>query len=164
MIQRRQSLYLFIAVIFAFIYFFSSPQIASISGQVKDTNTNETLRLNYTETAYIDQQNNIVGEASSNDYLKFTLLIIGIMGLLTIFLFKQRKLQLRLAAYLIMFDLLLIFLVFFQHHTATKLFATYETSWQYFAFLPFILPVLHLLALRGIVHDIKLLQAVDRLR
>jgi len=164
MIQRKQTLYLLIASIFAFTYLFASPVFSEITGTMKEGGSTETLIISYTETSFSEKNTAIEASTVKNNYLTLTLTVIGGIGLLAIFLFKKRKLQLRLASYLIMFDLLLLFLIYYQNSIGLKLFEEAETSWKVFAFLPVILPLLHFLALRGIVHDIKLLQAVDRLR
>lgn len=164
MIQRKQTLYLLIASIFAFTYLFSSPVFSEITGTMKEGGSTETLVISYTETTFSEKDTSIEASTVKNNYLTLTLAVIGGIGLLTLLLFKKRKLQLRLASYLVMFDLLLLFLIYYQNSIGLKLFEEAETTWKVFAFLPAILPILHLLALRGIVHDIKLLQSVDRLR
>lgn len=164
MIQRKQTLYLLIASLFAFTYLFGSPVISEITGIVKGKTDTETLTIRYAQTSFTqtDGQEQLI--EGSNNFLVFTLTVIGGLGLLCIFLFKRRKLQLRFVSYLIMFDLLLLFLIYYQNKLGVKVFETAETSWKIYAFLPAILPLLHVLALRGIIHDIKLLKAVDRLR
>ncbi|MCK9481076.1 MAG: DUF4293 domain-containing protein [Bacteroidia bacterium] len=164
MIQRKQTLYLLIASLFAFVYLFTNPAISEVVGRMKGSDKIETLKISYRTTEFVSADNTVQVVNSSNSYLIFTLSIIGVFGLAAIFLFNKRKLQLRFASYLFMFDLLLFFMIYYHTNLGVKVFENSEIHWQIAAFMPLILPVLHFLALRGIVHDIKLLKSVDRLR
>jgi amino acid permease len=166
MIQRKQTVYLLITVIMAFTYIAMNPVICSIKGKLKDQAFQEVeneLLITF-KMATFAQEGRGVAVESGNSYLTFTLWVLGSLGLLTILLFKQRKLQLRLASYLLIFDLMLLFLIYFEHSNKSSLFIDKESSWTFFAFAPLILIPLHVLALRGIIHDIQLLKSVDRLR
>lgn len=164
MIQRKQSLYLFIAALFAFSYLFSSP-VFCVLERNSESQESEKLILSYSKTVISSAHNESIEIKDANSYLVWTLIVIGSLSLFSIFLFKQRKLQIRLVVYAMVFDLLLFFLLYYQHKLGMTYFQGEAlTHWKVFAFLPLILPILHLLALRGVVHDIKLLQAVDRLR
>ncbi|MCO6494666.1 MAG: DUF4293 domain-containing protein [Bacteroidetes bacterium] len=164
MIQRKQTLYLLIASLFAFVYLLTNPAISEITGNMKGSDKVETLEVGYRTTQFFNSTEDLQILNGSNNYLIFTLSIIGVFGFACIFLFGKRKLQLRFASYLLMFDLLLFFMIYYQTNLGAKVFENSEIQWKIAAFMPFILPILHFLALRGIVHDIKLLKSVDRLR
>ncbi len=164
MIQRKQTLYLLIASLFAFVYLLTNPTISEVVGNLQGSDNIETLRIGFRTTEFINSANTAQIVNSNNSYIIFTLTIIGIFGLACIFLFHKHKLQLRFASYLLMFDLLLFFMIYYQTSLGVKVFETADTHWKIAAFMPIILPFLHFFALRGIVHDIKLLKSVDRLR
>jgi hypothetical protein len=165
MIQRKQSLYLFIAALFAFTYLFSSPVFCELTSSNASEEVTESLILSYAKTVHKNTDGTLMEVQGSNNYLVWTLIVIGGLSFIAIILFKQRKIQLRLVVYAMVFDFLLLFLLYFQHKIGMNYFEGEAISnWKIFAFLPILLPLLHLLALRGIVNDIKLLQAVDRLR
>ena len=82
----------------------------------------------------------------------------GIASLITIFLYKQRKLQIRIASVTFIASAILITLLFLQ----LKNFTTGTISlWSVFYFA---IPVLLILALRGIWKDEKLIKSMDKLR
>jgi hypothetical protein len=167
MIQRKQSLYLFIAAIFCVSYWFGNPTFATKTGIksiLKGTEEILNAKLKFTKTELSYTSSQVEPQIYEHSYIVYTIAVIAFLSIISIFIFKKRPLQLRLTSYLIMFDLLLLFLIYFQSAQVSKVFDSVQTEWKVFAFMPIILPILHLLALRGIIHDIKLLKAVDRLR
>ncbi len=103
-------------------------------------------------------------------------IVSGVIGLLCIFLFKNRRLQMRLATLGFMTTLAYIFLLFFWavdkyadvllSHGLTRFLseAKPEVSWGVGAFIPMAALVFFFLAQRAIRKDEALVRAADRLR
>jgi len=85
---------------------------------------------------------------------------IGIACLISIFLFKNRKMQMRITFVALLVSLLNIFL----YYNETKKFIAIESSLDLTCVVVFAIPVLLFLAFRGIYKDEKLIKSVDRLR
>lgn len=104
--------------------------------------------------------NNIAKQLTSQYNLLFIILAAGtgIASLITIFLYKQRKLQMRIAGITLIAAAAFITLLFLK----LKDFTTGTISlWSVFYFA---IPVLLIMALRGIVKDEKLIKSMDKLR
>lgn len=83
---------------------------------------------------------------------------IGIASFITIFLFKQRKIQIRIILISFLLSAALLTLLFLQ----LKKFTSGTISlWSIFYFA---IPVMLLLALRGVLKDEKLVKSMDKLR
>ena len=93
-----------------------------------------------------------------NFYLMFLTIAIGTLAFVIIFLFKNRRLQVRLSVLGIMLELLLIFLYYLQ--VRTYLDGTYALT----SLLHSLVIFLFFLALRGIGRDINVIKKSDRLR
>lgn len=146
MIQRIQSLYLLLA---------AAAGAAALSFNLwKATLTNNTIST---------------VNASSN-YLLFVLyIVIILLSLVTIFLFKKRKLQFRLTIFNILFGLgALAYQYYVVQQTANKLssggVSIVSASYLPASFLPIVVIILLFLAVRGIYKDEKLIKSLDRLR
>ena len=139
MLQRMQSVWLLLAALSAFL----TIKFSFYSGNI--------------ETA---------GQPSSFQYLTagFNILILIItialvcIASIDIFLYKNRKLQARLAILGILLSLLNIFLYFKQ--IPKFAIGNYDLT----AILVFLIPVFFFLATRGIFKDQKLVKSLDRLR
>jgi hypothetical protein len=97
--------------------------------------------------------------ATENILLMLTTVLVGGLALFTIFLFKNRTLQLRLCVLGILLEALLIFLYFREVQTFAKG-GTYALT----AILQGIVVFAFFLAARGINKDEKLIKDSDRLR
>lgn len=136
MIQRIQSLWLLLAAACAFAGF----KFSFYSGnKINDTALHE---LNATSTIL----------------LMITTIAVGVLGLINIFLFKKRTLQLRLCVLGILLEAVLIFL--YYREVTTFLQGTYSLT----AILHSIIVLAFVLAARGINKDEKLIKTSDRLR
>ena len=136
MIQRIQSLWLLLAAACTFAAF----KFPYYSGtKLNDTTLHE---LN----------------ANSTVLLMITTVSVGMLALITIFLFKKRTLQLRLCVLGILLEALLIFLYYHQVGTFTQ--GTYSLT----SILHSIVVLSFVLAARGINKDSKLVKDSDRLR
>lgn len=135
MIQRQQSLWLLLSTISSFLSF----KLPFYTGQLKDGKYEEL-------------------DGGSNFFL---LVLTGaslILSLITIFLFKDRKMQLKLAiggAVLALFILILYFTAMRQYEKGSVAFSCL-----------FVFAILagYIMAVRGIWKDEKLVKSLDKLR
>jgi len=139
MIQRIQSVWLFLATLFNAITF----KFPFYTGDwLKDTMPNFIVDLN----------------AQTTIWLTILTVITGVIALVTIFLFRNRKLQLRLCYLGIFLTLVLLTLYFLEmmnfEDGTIALWVIF-----YFAIL-----ISYFLAARGISKDQKLIKSMDRLR
>jgi len=136
MIQRIQSLWLLLAAACAFAGF----------------------KLSYYTGTKLNDPKLYELNATSTTLLMIATVAVGTLALLTIFLFKNRTLQLRLCFLGILFEAALIFL--YYRETTTFIQGTYSLA----AILHSIIVLAFVLAARGINKDSKLLKESDRLR
>jgi hypothetical protein len=143
MLQRIQSIWLLLVAAFAAITFrfpfYTGNRIVDAA-----TNTTAHAELNATSTIW----------------LTILTVLTGAIGFVTIFLFDNRKLQLRLSYLGIFLTLVLLVMYFLEttHFVAGT--GTFALSCIfYFAILGF-----YILAARGIWKDEKLIKSMDRLR
>jgi hypothetical protein len=138
MIQRVQTLWLLLTAICAFVSlklpFYTGNTILNNSSTYQLVTGNSTLLLNILTVA------------------------IGILSILFIFLYKNRTKQLWLTLALFLLTLLQIILVYFH----TKKFAQSTYSISLLVYIA--MPVLLILAMRGMYKDEQLVKSVDRLR
>jgi uncharacterized membrane protein len=89
--------------------------------------------------------------------------VVGVLALVTIFLFKQRNLQLRLCNVNLLLLCILTGLLFFLADTmGTSL--DHRVSYKYGAYLPLIQLIFTFLAVRAIRKDEELVRSADRIR
>lgn len=141
MIQRIQSIWFLLAAVAAFLgyklFFYTGNKIGAdkIEGfyTLNATNSIGTLLL----TA-----------------------IIGVMSLLAIFLYKNRKRQLQLGWGALLLSIVNILLYYLQ----TKNFVAGKGAFSITAIVTLLVPVFLILAIRGVAKDQKLVKSLDRLR
>jgi hypothetical protein len=101
---------------------------------------------------------------SENLFLLSGATVSGCIGLITIFLFKKRKVQKRL----IILNILLTIGVFVAQYYLIEIYkkdiGIVQGDWQMTAILPLFILVFHVFAYRGIAADEKLLSSADRMR
>lgn len=147
MIQRIQTIFLFLSVVFAGVLFFVP--IASFSCG------NEFVELS------------VFG--AGNQMNAILLLILAVLTLLvplvTIFLYKKRELQLKMSSLNVFLNALLCGLIFLYYADNVQEKLSAETiSYTFGVYIPLINMVLSVLAMRWIRKDIELIKSVDRLR
>lgn len=98
--------------------------------------------------------------AQSNTLLLISSVATGLLALISIFLFKDRKLQIKLVGIALVLSLLNLLLFYLQ----TKKFVPGEGNYGISALVAVIIPILLFFALRGIYRDQKLVKSLDRLR
>lgn len=147
MIQRIQSVYLFIAALLGVFLIAVNPNLWR--AKIND--------------------GNYIFFTGQGDFKYFTLtMVIVLLALVTIFLFKNRKLQLRLTVLNVILSAGLIFLQYFLvgqiAETFTGMDTPGSTSYLPAAFIPIPMAVLFILAARGIYKDEKLIRSSNRFR
>lgn len=162
MIQRRQTIYLFLAVVISALLFFMP--LASF-------NANDKI-MRFT---IFGIQNPIEGISLSTTYtwpLVVLTILMTLVPLVAIFLYKKRELQVRLCRLAMLINIVFVGLVFIYYESdiLAVIFAVendiYTLDVAYFIGMAFPLVnlVLEILAIRGIKKDIELLKSIDRLR
>lgn len=138
MIQRKQTLWLLIASIAAFL----TLKLPFYTGNIAVQNVKLYKELN----------------ASMNIILLITTLLVALGCLATIFLFRDRNKQLIFSTVAAVLSVLIIILNFWQKQKFIDGFISITSV------LTFIVPIFIALAIKGIYDDEKLLKSVDRLR
>lgn len=146
MIQRIQTIFLFLAVVFSGVLFFLPVASFGVGAEV--------VKLS------------VFGTETQNTLL---LLIFNILALLvplvTIFLYKKRELQLKLSSLTVFLNSVLVGLIFLYYSTNIQEKLAAETIvYLLGTYIPLINMVLSILAMRWIKKDIELIKSVDRLR
>ncbi|HYE54880.1 MAG TPA: DUF4293 family protein [Chitinophagaceae bacterium] len=141
MIQRIQSLWLLLAAACAFITY----TLVLYIGTLPDSTTRE-FRL------------------GDNFLLVMGIIGIAVLSLITIFFFKNRKLQLRLTILTIILTIGYLFLQYLKIEQFKTENAITTGSYQVAALLPLVTIIFLIFAARGISKDEKLIKSLDRLR
>lgn len=155
MIQRIQTVFLFLAVVFAAILFF-----VPISALEQGT---ELMNLT------------VFGIESSDDAIDYpstytlpllvTTILTIIVPLVTIFLYKKREVQFKFSSLNVFLNAILCGLIFLYYSSNVQKTISAETvSYLFGTYIPLINMVLSILAMRWIKKDIELIKSVDRLR
>lgn len=150
MIQRIQSIWLLIAALTVFCLF-----VVPVSSAF----TNETSYILYGSGLKI--QGNDVSNTAPNIPLLVSTILAGLISVVNIFNFRNRKLQIRIAQLNILLILGLSFWLSNIMKTATGL---QDTNIEPGLFFPLVAIIFTLLAIRGIKNDEKLIRSADRLR
>lgn len=155
MIQRIQSVYLLITALLS-VLFLNGP-ILSFSD---DANTTYSVRL-----AALQK----VGPAGGSEIIAslitpvIVILLIIITSLVGIFLFRNRKLQMKFAAALICLSVLLILvIIWYMYEISTEFNAA--LNFRLNLILPLLMLISSVLAFIGIRKDEKLVRSYERLR
>lgn len=138
MIQRVQSIWLFLASACAALTYYFPFYVGN--SLINDMSVIEELK------------------ATSNPFLLVLTATVALLSLITIFLFKNRRLQLRMAIVTLILQIINL-VIYFQKMGDYNRGALTLTS--IFAFL---VPVFLFLAISGIRRDQNLIRSVDRLR
>ena len=135
MIQRIQSIWLLLAAAASFA----------------------TLKLSFYSG---NKDNNLFEELTGSSYFPLLILSVsvGLLALITIFLYKNRKLQIFLSLVGIVLQLIVLAIYFQQTKTYV------QGSFTLTSAVSFIIPVFFIMAWLGIRKDEKLIKSMDRLR
>jgi hypothetical protein len=141
MIQRIQTLWLLIVAIAAF--------------------------ATYTLTLYIGKSTDgtqQIFELANDFILVMVIILLGILAMICIFLYKNRKLQFKLSVLGVIFSIAFIFLEYIRIENFKKDKLIQTGSYQIGALLPLIMVIFFFMAARGIYRDERLIKSMDRLR
>lgn len=141
MIQRIQSVWLLLAAIFAFLTY---PLVLYV-GKVADGTERQFL-------------------LGDHFLLMMFIIALGVLSLICIFLFKNRKTQFRLTIVTIVLTVAYLFLQYVTIEQFKKDNLIVTGSYKVAALLPILIIVALILAARGIYKDDKLVKSLDRLR
>lgn len=164
MIQRKQSIYLFLILCIIAFLLGSNPVMLTLSGEPSWYEAGlATIEVSILK---IDR---IIGGQSDfftwNSYLIYGLAATGLLAFLSLFLYKNRKLQLLLCGFNYLFMAGTGVLMYFYMEEGKSWFlVTNQSDLHYSFFIAIVLPVFNFLAMRGIFSDEKLIRSMDRLR
>lgn len=154
MIQRIQSLFLLAATVLFTIVVFHPISNMILSGDIKAQFYTYGLMS--------------VGESPEMLYNTFPVIILAVVTTLltvfTIFLYKNRTLQMRICVYNILLTLGLIAAIFTYYYLIRSKFEVSTHAFSYSILLPFVNVILLFQAFRGIRRDDLLLKSYNRLR
>ncbi len=136
MIQRIQSIWLLLASVVSFL----------------------TLKLSFYSGTYLPDNLYHQLNGTQNLSLMIVTIVLGVLALITIFLFKRRVTQLWLCIVAILLDVLLVFLYYQQTKDFTR------GDYAFTAILHIVIIAALVLAARGINGDEKLIKDSNRLR
>jgi len=149
MIQRIQSIWLALAAAASFCLLIFP--FAELSGN--------TAQMNMLSDGFFDLNDDII--------LMVSALAIGVLSLITIFLFKNRKVQSRVGRLALICSILCIVLLgiyLFQEYNLYTEAVGSDIAFRFGIVLPFLSLLFISLGLRGITKDDKLVKSMDRLR
>lgn len=164
MIQRIQTVYLLLIALISGLLIFVNPSYAELKGFDKWTqgeNGSISIRFN---TAEYEVKGNLV-QTDNLSLTTYTLAVICLLAVISIFLFKNRRLQALLTAFNYIFILILIgLMVYYAVKYRSNISQEVETDAAIGLFFPLFLPVFNFMALRRISYDEELVRSSDRLR
>ncbi|HLK28805.1 MAG TPA: DUF4293 domain-containing protein [Puia sp.] len=143
MLQRKQTIWLLLAFACGFL----TLKFSFFSGH-------RSLDLNNPKITYLTA----IGNGYNNIAILILTVAIFIAALISVFLYKNRKLQLRIVLASLVVSLLNIFL----YYRGTQKFA--DGTYSLTAIFALLIPIFLLLAAMGIYKDEKLVKSMDRLR
>jgi hypothetical protein len=171
MIQRIQTVYLFLSGLIAVLALVLNIQIATGQGVYNGIQCHYHLGISKTSfvTNSIDKDDAKAVAVSISDYyhkdLIYFLVIVGLISLVGIFMYKNLQNQLRLTGINFVFILGALAYVFIKKYFVEKNLgpvSSVEWSWQISILA--LLPFFNYLSFKNIKKDIQLLASVDRLR
>ena len=149
MIQRKQSLFLLVAMLLILL----------------------TLMFPFIDSEFLLfdsfklQQIGIDNPISINSFpIAIYLILLSVLHLLAIFLFKKRPLQMRITLFSLLLSLGFYGLLLFYHFQAKEQFGIEFSMYNYTLITPLIAVVFDFFAFKGIQKDEILVRAADRLR
>ena len=152
MIQRIQTVYLFLALLFTgSLFFLDMAQLASVDS---------TYLLNFQGLVEASKPTELLMPATA---LSILLALAVALTFITIFLYKKRLLQIRLCALNLGLHAGLSIMIFYFGKTAARDFQA-ELSFDWPLVLPLAALILIFLALRAIGKDEALIRSLNRIR
>jgi len=159
MIQRVQTIYLFLACVFSVVCL-TQPIGYYITGQGDQMAVMFNLLLRYTPQLGVS---GLQADHYVTLPLFVLLVIVATLSLLDILLFRRRALQMRVCSFsIILLVAWYLLYAFYIYKQGQGLEASFRPGWA--AAMPFCSLVLLYLAFRGILKDELLVKSLDRLR
>ena len=154
MIQRIQSLFLLAATVFSIIFIFHPLSDLIIAGEI--------------EAEFLASGLKTVGESPEMLYNTFPIIILAVvttvLTIFTIFIYKNRTLQMRICVYNILLTVGLVVAIIIYYYLIRNNFKLSSHAFSYSVLLPFVNVILLFQAFRGIRRDDLLLKSYNRLR
>lgn len=163
MIQRIQTLYLFLIFAIALLLMLSNPIYAEF--RMKHGFNPESVLMQYWSQFSVSTESRI--PVYSYKLLNmFLLVLIGLGSLVIIFLFGNRKLQLKAVGILVLCAFVFFAILLVDYFITKNQFVnnSVSTTLGYEIVWPLLMFVFSLLAYFGIRHDERLVQSLDRIR
>ncbi len=169
MIQRRQTIYLALIVILAGLAIIFNLKISSFNGNTEGVKTHVDLGLvfpEYKTDLPADGGPAVkIKQEGVNAPILITVLVMAVLTIISIFQFKNLRLQKKI---LIVNYVVMVLLFFFVYYTHIQLIKTFtevtEAKFEWTRVLLVFFPSFNYLAINHINKDIELLASVDRLR
>jgi len=155
MIQRLQSLYLTLVLLFSLLFFFGSAL-----NFVDGSGNTIMLMVNGNLTNQNDQA---IGQVPNTWLITSVLIMISLLSVITIFLFKNRKMQLIVAIGVMILSAGLIMALSCYGYNVISNFGMKISPGIKMA-VPLLILIFSILAYRGILKDDRLVKSYDRLR
>jgi hypothetical protein len=164
MIQRIQTVYLFIIAVIAALLLLFNPSYLEIQGYDKWTgNDKGNISVHFKSAEKI--LNETVIESANLSLMGYTLLVVSALAFIGIFLFKNRQLQMLLTSFNFIFILVLyVLMIFYGVKYHGLLSQEVDTEIAIGLFFPLFLPVFNYMALSRMNYDEQLLRGANRLR
>ncbi|MBA4167296.1 MAG: DUF4293 domain-containing protein [Chitinophagaceae bacterium] len=141
MIQRIQSLWLIVAAAIAFATY----KLTLYTGKIADGSER-------------------IFQLANDFFMVIVIIALGLLALISLCLFKNRKLQFKLSVTGVIFSIAFLFLEYFKVEQFKKENLILTGSYQIGALLPIVMIVFFYLAARGVYKDDRLIKSMDRLR
>lgn len=164
MIQRIQTIYLLLIATITGLLIYINPSFLEIEGYGVWTNSEKgSINLHFNSVKWF------IGDELVNtttlQLATFTLAVICGLAFISIFLFKNRKLQIMLTAFNYIFILVLyILMVYYGFKYSGQVDQEVQVDMAIGLFFPLFLPIFNYMALRRINYDEVLVRSTDRLR
>ncbi len=146
MIQRIQTVFLFLSAVLSGVLFFVPVALFKIGDEIVKLSV-----LNF------ETQPNVLP-------LLILAILMLIVPIVTIFLYKKRELQLKLSSLNVFLNAVFCGLIFLFYVDKMQELLSVDALYAFGTYVPLINMVLSVLAMRWIRKDIELIKSVDRLR
>lgn len=158
MIQRLQTIYLLAISIISIILVYVDLPFFEETGKVAEQYEATTITVDYNSTDTLNEQ------VEENDSLKYFLRGISLLSLALIFLYKNRKLQMKLVISIIALTGMVFAIMYGRSYGMDYTTLDTERHLLSGALVPLSFIILSYLAYRGINNDEKLVKSLDRIR
>ncbi|MGB1039087.1 MAG: DUF4293 domain-containing protein [Bacteroidia bacterium] len=157
MIQRPQTLFFIAVTAICIMMMFSDTVFYNSTNPA----TGEQFAVEYDETGIMASD----GESKEKNTWIFSFIAaIGILSVVSVLMFKNRKLQLLLSSFNYLFILGLIVMMYMYSIHMDYFEGAGDSSFTFYAILPMALIILNYLGAKGVRKDEQLIRSMDRLR